>query len=73
MIHHQRIALRLVPASLRRTAHHAQRYLVEPELLAEIEYRAKSPEGKVRHPLFKGIREDDRECQIFCVRGFCEG
>jgi bifunctional non-homologous end joining protein LigD len=23
---------------------------VEPELLAEIEYRAKSAEGKVRHP-----------------------
>ena len=31
---------------------------VEPELLAEIEYRTKSAEGKVRHPLFKGIRED---------------
>jgi bifunctional non-homologous end joining protein LigD len=27
-------------------------------LLAEIEYRAKSAEGKVRHPFFKGIRED---------------
>jgi bifunctional non-homologous end joining protein LigD len=31
---------------------------VEPELLAEIEYRAKSAEGKLRHPFFKGIRED---------------
>jgi ATP-dependent DNA ligase len=31
---------------------------VEPELLAEIEYRAKSAEGKVRHPLFRGVRED---------------
>jgi len=31
---------------------------VEPSLLAEIEYRAKSIEGKVRHPFFKGIRED---------------
>jgi bifunctional non-homologous end joining protein LigD len=28
---------------------------VKPSLLAEIEYRA---EGKVRHPFFKGIRED---------------
>jgi bifunctional non-homologous end joining protein LigD len=28
------------------------------ELLAEIEYRAKSAEGKVRHPFFKGLRED---------------
>ena len=31
---------------------------VEPSLLAEIEYRAKSAEGKLRHPSFKGIRED---------------
>jgi bifunctional non-homologous end joining protein LigD len=31
---------------------------VEPSLLVEIEYRAKSAEGKVRHPLFKGVRED---------------
>ena len=31
---------------------------IEPSLLAEIEYRAKSAEGKVRHPLFKGLRED---------------
>src|SRR5436190_6406766 len=31
---------------------------VEPSLLAEIEYRAKSSEGKVRHPVFKGLRDD---------------
>ncbi|WP_036008601.1 non-homologous end-joining DNA ligase [Bradyrhizobium yuanmingense] len=31
---------------------------VEPKLLAEIEYRAKSAEGKIRHPFFKGLRED---------------
>jgi bifunctional non-homologous end joining protein LigD len=31
---------------------------VEPSLIAEIEYRAKSAEGKVRHPFFKGLRED---------------
>jgi bifunctional non-homologous end joining protein LigD len=31
---------------------------VEPRLLAEIEYRAKSAEGKVRHPFFRGLRED---------------
>jgi bifunctional non-homologous end joining protein LigD len=31
---------------------------VEPMLLAEIEYRAKSAEGKVRHPFFRGLRED---------------
>jgi bifunctional non-homologous end joining protein LigD len=26
---------------------------VEPTLLAEIEYRTKSPEGKARHPFFR--------------------
>jgi bifunctional non-homologous end joining protein LigD len=31
---------------------------VEPSLLAEIEFRAKSAEGKLRHPFFKGLRED---------------
>jgi bifunctional non-homologous end joining protein LigD len=31
---------------------------VEPKLLAEIEYRTKSAEGKVRHPFFKGLWED---------------
>ncbi|MET4319207.1 non-homologous end-joining DNA ligase [Bradyrhizobium sp. RT5a] len=31
---------------------------VEPTLLAEVEYRGKSAEGKVRHPFFKGLRED---------------
>jgi bifunctional non-homologous end joining protein LigD len=40
----------------KKTAH--QGIWVEPSLLAEIEYRAKSAEGKVRHPFFKGIRED---------------
>jgi ATP-dependent DNA ligase len=31
---------------------------VEPELMVEIEYRAKTAAGKVRHPFFKGLRED---------------
>ncbi|MGM4961601.1 non-homologous end-joining DNA ligase (plasmid) [Bradyrhizobium barranii] len=31
---------------------------VEPKLSAEIEYRAKSAAGKVRHPFFRGLRED---------------
>jgi bifunctional non-homologous end joining protein LigD len=31
---------------------------VKPELLVEIEYRAKSAAGKVRHPFFKTLRED---------------
>jgi bifunctional non-homologous end joining protein LigD len=33
-------------------------FWVESTLMAEIEYRAKSAEGKVRHPFFKGLRED---------------
>lgn len=40
----------------KRIAH--QGIWVEPEVSAEIEYRAKSAEGKVRHPVFKGLRED---------------
>ena len=40
----------------KRIAHKA--IWVEPELMAEIEYRAKSAEGKVRHPFYKGLRED---------------
>ena len=31
---------------------------VEPELLAEIDYRARSAGGKVRHPFFRGLREN---------------
>jgi bifunctional non-homologous end joining protein LigD len=37
----------------RRIAHRAT--WVEPTLLAEVEYRVKSAEGKVRHPVFKGL------------------
>ena len=40
----------------KKIAHKA--FWVEPQLLAEIEYRAKSAKGKVRHPFFKGLRED---------------
>jgi bifunctional non-homologous end joining protein LigD len=40
----------------KRIAH--QGIWVEPKLLAEVEYRAKSAEGKVRHPFFKGLRDD---------------
>jgi len=48
---------------IRKTQHYTKRIAhkgiwVEPKLLAEIEYRAKSAEGKVRHPFFRGLRED---------------
>jgi bifunctional non-homologous end joining protein LigD len=32
--------------------------VVKPSLLAEVEYRARSANGRLRHPTFKGIRED---------------
>ena len=32
--------------------------LTVAKVLAEIEYRAKSAEGKVRHPFFRRLRED---------------
>jgi bifunctional non-homologous end joining protein LigD len=53
---------RLTPL-IRKTQPYAKRVAhegiwVEPELLAEIEYRTKSAEGKVRHPFFRGLRED---------------
>jgi bifunctional non-homologous end joining protein LigD len=31
---------------------------VEPSQLAEIGYWTKSAEGRVRHPVFKGLRQD---------------
>jgi bifunctional non-homologous end joining protein LigD len=48
---------------IRRTQPYAKRIghrgiWVEPKLLAEIEYRAKSAEGRVRHPFFRGLRDD---------------
>jgi bifunctional non-homologous end joining protein LigD len=53
---------RLTPL-IRKTQPYAKRIAhkgiwVEPELLAEIEYRAKSAEGRIRHPVYKGLRED---------------
>jgi ATP-dependent DNA ligase len=53
---------RLTPL-IRKTQPYAKRIAhkgiwVEPGLLAEIEYRAKSAAGKVRHPFFRGLRED---------------
>jgi bifunctional non-homologous end joining protein LigD len=31
---------------------------LKPKLLVDIEYRALTGTGKLRHPFFKGIRED---------------
>jgi bifunctional non-homologous end joining protein LigD len=56
------LRMRLTPL-IRKTQPYSRRIAhkgiwVQPQLMAEIEYRAKSAEGKVRHPFFKGIRED---------------
>jgi bifunctional non-homologous end joining protein LigD len=48
--------IRKTQPSAKRIAHKG--IWVEPKLLAEIEYRAKSAERKVRHPFFKGLRDD---------------
>src|ERR1700743_3184731 len=48
--------VRKTQAFAKRVAHKG--VWVEPRLEAEIEYRAKSADGKVRHPFFKGLRED---------------
>ena len=58
----KKLRARLTPL-IRKTQPHTKRIAhrgiwVEPELLAEIEFRAKSAEGKVRHPIFKGLRDD---------------
>jgi bifunctional non-homologous end joining protein LigD len=58
----QELQARLKPL-IRKTQPYAKKIAhrgiwVEPVLLAEVEYRAKSAEGKVRHPFFRGIRED---------------
>jgi len=36
----------------------AQGHLGGAGVTRQIEYRAKSAEGKVRHPFYKGLRED---------------
>jgi bifunctional non-homologous end joining protein LigD len=53
---------RLTPL-IRKTQPYAKRIAyrgiwIEPKLLVEIEYRSKSAEGKIRHPFFKGLRQD---------------
>jgi bifunctional non-homologous end joining protein LigD len=50
------LSVRKTQAFSKRVAHKG--IWVEPKLKGEIEYRAKSAEGKVRHPFFKGLRED---------------
>jgi bifunctional non-homologous end joining protein LigD len=52
----QTLLIRKTQSCAKRIAHKG--IWVEPSLLAEIEYRAKSAESKLRHPFFWGLRED---------------
>jgi bifunctional non-homologous end joining protein LigD len=40
------------------TAQALSRKIKKPSLLAEVEYRARSANGRLRLPTFEGIRED---------------
>ncbi len=39
----------------------------EPVLVAEVEYRAWTDDGKLRHASFKGIRQREDEASVFDV------
>ena len=51
-------ALKRVRQPLTRPVKKPKATWVEPLLEAEIEYRALTPDGRLRHPSFKGLRED---------------
>ncbi|MBB3135917.1 ATP-dependent DNA ligase [Rhizobium pisi] len=38
---------------------------VEPTLIAEIEFRAWTSDGKLRHPSYKGLRERQDNADVF--------
>ncbi|MDW9519682.1 hypothetical protein GOB13_21750 [Sinorhizobium meliloti] len=40
---------------------------VEPVLVAEVEYRAWTDDGKLRHGSFKGIREREEDATVYHV------
>lgn len=40
----------------------------EPLIVAEVEYRAWTEEGKLRHPSFKGIRELENDATLYELR-----
>ena len=50
--------LRTRTQSLARKIRKPKAHWLKPELLVDVEYRALTGEGKVRHPSFKGLRDD---------------
>jgi bifunctional non-homologous end joining protein LigD len=52
------VAFRTARAAFVRSGQRPKAQWVRPDVLADIEYRALTGEGKLRHPSFKGLRED---------------
>lgn len=46
------------PSRFRPVPGKVETFWVRPEIVVEIAYREKTPDGNIRHPSFKGIRED---------------
>jgi bifunctional non-homologous end joining protein LigD len=42
--------------------------LTSPTLIAEIEYRAWTDDGKLRHPSYKGLRERQDNADVYVMR-----
>lgn len=49
------------PVALRRKG----AIFAEPMLVADVEYRAWTQDGKLRHPSFKGVRELDEKTEVY--------
>lgn len=58
-LHIEKPALASVPPDIARRARWAK-----PELLAEVTYAEVTPDGSLRHPSFKGFREDKSADQV---------
>src|SRR5690606_3025105 len=54
-----RPAFAAVPRDIARKA-----FWVRPELVAEVAYTELTPDGSLRHPTFKGMREDKEASQV---------
>ncbi|WP_315861364.1 hypothetical protein [Rhizobium leguminosarum] len=45
---------------------------IRPTLVAEVEYRAWTHDGKLRHPSFKGVREEEDAVELYRLSGMPE-
>ncbi len=43
-------------------------FFARPMLVADIEYRAWTQDGKLRHPSFKGVREMEEPSEVYEIR-----